>query len=625
MKYEKLCKEILKAIGGAKNIQSISHCVTRLRFMLKDDSKALPTAETKKIDGVTECIIKNGQYQVVIGTHVDEVYDDMVKISGKGEGSASSSANKESKNILQNLINILQQSIAPIIGPMAGTAMIKAVLQILVVCGLMDKSGQTYTMMSMISDGLFYFLPFYFAHSAGKVFGTNGYLTMVIAGAMLHPTWAGIVGAGEAISLFGLPVKLATYSSTFMPILLIAWFQSYVERLAKKVSPKAVRIFLVPLITVFITSIAGFVVLGPIGFYIGDALAKVVMWINIHFSWLVVALVAGLWPILVMTGMHSSLMPIQAVERTTLGYATIITPAGIISNMSQAAATFAIAIRAKDKELKSLASSSAITAVCGVTEPALYGINLPLKTPLIAAVIGGACGGLYSGLNHVKAWGSGSSNIFSLPIFIGEDNSFINAIIMIIISVVVSFIISCILYREPTKERIKNVEEKSNSLKKEPISASTLTKTEIKTPLQGEILDLEQIPDEAFKSGVMGKGMAIVPSNDTVVSPVNGTVTMLCSTKHAVGLKTGNGVEILIHIGMDTVKLNGKYFEALVKQGDTVNVGTPLIHFDRKSLEKEGFDLTTPIIITNTDEFLDVIESDQKQADATTTLLTVIR
>lgn len=465
MKYEELCKEILKAVGGKDNINSISHCVTRLRFMLKDGSKAAPAEETKKIAGVTGCVIKNGQYQVVIGPHVDEVYDDMVKISGVSGGSAKPEEGKKG-NIFQQLVNVLQQCIAPIIGPMAGTAMIKAVLQILVVAGLMSKSSQTYTMMSMISDGLFYFMPFYFAHSAGKVFGTNGYLTMVIAGAMLHPTWSGIVAAGEGIALFGLPVKLVTYSSTFMPILLIAWFQSYVERLAKKVSPKAVRIFLVPLITVFITSIVGFVVLGPVGFYIGDVLATVVMWVNAHFSWLVVALVAGLWPVLVMTGMHSSLMPIQAVERTTLGYATIITPAGIISNMSQAAATFAVALRSKDKELKSLASSSAITAVCGVTEPALYGVSLPLKRPLIAAIIGGACGGLYSGLNHVKAWGSGSSNIFSLPIFIGEDNSFINAIIMIVITMVVSFAISFVFFKEPGEEEKKELGAKAPADKK---------------------------------------------------------------------------------------------------------------------------------------------------------------
>lgn len=455
MKYEEMCNEILKAVGGKENIDTLSHCVTRLRFILKDASIALPAEETKKIDGVAGCVIRNGQYQVVIGPHVDEVFEVMQKIS---EVDGTPKPAKKKGNIFQKLINVLQQCIAPIIGPMAGTAMIKAVLQILVVCGLMSKSSQTYSMMSMISDGLFYFMPFYFAHSAGKVFGTNGYLTMVIAGAMLHPTWSGIVSAGEAIALFGLPVKLVTYSSTFMPILLIAWFQSYVERFAKKISPKAVRIFLVPLITVFITSIVGFVVLGPVGFYIGDALATIVMWINEHFSWLVVALVAGLWPLLVMTGMHNSLMPIQAVERTTLGYATIITPSGIISNMSQAAATFAVALRTKNKELKSLASSSAVTAVCGVTEPALYGVSLPLKRPLIAAIIGGLCGGLYSGINHVKAWGSGSSNIFSLPIFIGEDNSFMHAIIMIAITVVVSFAISFIFFKEPAAEKEQETE-----------------------------------------------------------------------------------------------------------------------------------------------------------------------
>lgn len=622
MKYEELCNQILKAVGGKDNINSISHCVTRLRFMLKDGTKAAPAEETKKISGVTGCVIKNGQYQVVIGPHVDEVYDDMVKISGVSDGEKPEEGKKG--NIFQQLINVLQQCIAPIIGPMAGTAMIKAVLQILVVLGLMSKSSQTYTMMSMISDGLFYFMPFYFAHSAGKVFGTNGYLTMVIAGAMLHPTWSGLVAAGESVALFGLPVKLVTYSSTFMPILLIAWFQSYVERFAKKISPKAVRIFLVPLITVFITSIVGFVVLGPVGFYIGDVLATVVMWVNAHFSWLVVALVAGLWPVLVMTGMHSSLMPIQAVERTTLGYATIITPAGIISNMSQAAATFAVAVRSKDKELKSLASSSAITAVCGVTEPALYGVSLPLKRPLIAAIIGGACGGLYSGLNHVKAWGSGSSNIFSLPIFIGEDNSFVNAIIMIVITMVVSFVISFIFFKEPGEETKKEIGANSAD-KKKTGSEGTLKKTEIKAPVQGRLLALSEVQDGVFQSGAMGKGIALVPASDTLVSPVDGTVAMLYSAANAVRLKTADGVEVLINIGRDTAKQGGNHFEALVKQGDTVDAGMPLIRFDRAALEAAGCDLTTPVVVTNSDEFLDVIETDQPEAAPGMTILTVIR
>ena len=449
--YSALAKAILANVGGKENVESVSHCVTRLRFMLKDISKALSADEMKQLTGVTGCIIQNGQYQVIIGPDVENVYAAVLKLVGT-TGNVPKAAGQKG-NVFQQLINVLQQCIAPIIGPMSGTAMIKAVLQILVVCGVMSKSSQTYTMMSMISDGLFYFMPFYFAHSAGKVFGTNGYLTMVIAGAMLHPTWSSIISAGEAISIFGLPVKLVTYSSTFMPILLIAWFQSYVERFAKKISPKAVQIFLVPLITVFITSIAGFVVLGPVGFYIGDVLASIVMLLNTHISWLVVALVAGMWPVLVMTGMHSSLMPIQAVERTTLGYATIITPSAIISNMSQAAATLAVALRTKDQKLRSLALSNAITAVCGVTEPALYGINLPLKRPLISAMIGGMCGGLYAGLNHVKAWGSGSSNIFSLPIFIGEDNSFVNAIIMIAIAVVVSFVVSAVIYKEPAEQK----------------------------------------------------------------------------------------------------------------------------------------------------------------------------
>lgn len=619
MKYEKLAINIVRAVGGKGNIKSVTHCVTRLRFILKDEKKALPVKETKKIQGVTECLIKSGQYQVVIGPEVEDVYDEVMKL---GEFGLQHSQDKKNTSIFSKLINMLQQCIAPIIGPMAGTAMVKALLQILVVLGLLAKDSQTYMMLNMISDGLFYFMPFYFAHSAAKYFGANGYVTMVIAGAMLHPTWSTLVSAGEAVSIFGLPIKLVTYSSTFMPILLIAFFQSYVEKFAKKVSPSAVRIFLVPMITVFITSIVAFVILGPVGFYIGDVLANVVMWINNRFSWLVVALVAGLWPLLVMTGMHSSLMPIQAVERTTLGYATIMTPAGIIANMSQAAATFAVAVRSKNKERKSLAVSTSITALCGVTEPALYGINLPLKRPLIASIIGGACGGLISGIFKVKAWGSGSSNIFSLPIFIGEDQSFMYAIIMIATAMLISFILSLILFKEPQENEEDAVIETQENEEKEGLE---INKAEVFSPLIGKKVELQDVKDDTFNSGAMGKGIAIEPENNVLVAPVNGTIEMLFKTNHAVGMLSEDGIEVLMHIGLETVNLNGKHFEALVSQGDTVKKGTPLIRFDREIILEKGYDLTTPVIITNCNEYLDVIDTDASILDHQSVIMTIIK
>lgn len=619
MKYGQLVNEIFKAVGGKENVTSVSHCVTRLRFVLKDDKKALPPVETKKIKGVTECIVKSGQYQIVIGPHVEDVYNEVIAV-GKFDSDIKKDSH-ERKSIFTEIINIFQQSVSPIIGPMAGTAMIKALLTILVLVNLLSKDSSTYQMLSLISDALFYFMPFYFAHSSSKYFGGNGYITMVIAGAMLHPTWTNIVSTGDPVSLFGLPVKLATYSATFLPIILVAWFESYVEKFARKISPAPVRIFLVPMITVLITSVAAFVVLGPLGYYVGEILYNIVTWLNSHVSWLVVALVAGAWPLLVMTGMHSSLMPIQAVERTTLGYATIITPAAIIANMSQAAAAFAVTFRTKDSDRKALATSTAISAVCGVTEPVLYGLNLPLKTPLIASIIGGSVGGLISGLLHVKAWSSGSSNIFSLPIFIGEDNSFIYAIIMIAVACLISFFISFILYKEPSFKEVENKEENKDS----EAAENVIKKTLITSPMNGKLIELKDVNDDAFNSGALGKGVAIIPKDDIVYSPVDGVVQMVFKTKHSVGLLSTEGIEILIHIGLDTVNLEGKYFKVLVKQGDKVEKGTPLIRFDKKNIEEEGYDLTTPVIITNTNDFLDIIETSESNVDINTTILTVIK
>lgn len=622
MKYEPLTKEIIKAVGGEENVSKLTHCVTRLRFYLADPSKA-STEEAKKIEGVMGAVYKNGQFQVIIGPHVDEVYDVILKTT-KIDGADSDTEKKEEKrNVFSRMINVIQSCIAPIIGPMAGTAMVKAFLQILLVFNILSPESPTYTMLNIVSDGLFYFMPFFFAHAAGKYFKCNPYLSMVFAGALLHPGFAEIVALGEPVSMFGLPVGLVNYSSTFVPILLVVWFQSYAEKYAKKFSPDAIKLFFVPMLTVLVTAPVAFVVAGPLGFYMGDILGTGVNWMDQHLGWLVVSLVAGAWPLLVMTGMHASLTPIQAVQRTTLGYATLITPAGICSNLATAGAGFAVSLRSKKKELKTLATSASISAVCGISEPAMYGINLPLKRPLYATIIGGASAGLYAGIMNVKAWGSGSSSIFSLPIFIGEDNSFMHAIVMMGIAVVVSFVASFILFKE-TDEAITDealdLEENGTGT-----SSTKIEKQELFSPLKGEIISLSEVEDEAFNSGALGKGIAILPDNDLVVSPVDGTVEMIFKTKHAIGLKTDDGTEVLIHIGIDTVKLDGEYFETLVKTGDKVTVNTPLVRFDKEKITEKGFDLTTPVVITNSKEYLDIIETDLRVTDQETPILTVIK
>jgi len=613
MKYESLIKEILNNIGGESNIESVTHCMTRLRFVLKDDKKANVEA-VKKISGVVGCLNKGGQFQVVIGTHVSDVFEELIKTANikvtehKGE--------EEKKSPINKFFDTISGIFMPIIGALAGAGMVKAVLALAVFFKLIDTTSQTYILLFMISDVVFYFLPFFLAYTAAKKFNCNPFLSIIFAGMLLHPTYVGFKAAGEAVAFLGVPVKLATYSTSVVPIILIVFFQSFVEKLANKISPKAIKVFFVPMLVIFITAPIGLIVLGPLGTILGGYLGQFFTFLDARASWLVPTLVGGLTPLLVMTGMHYSLGAVQATQRAAMGYATILAPGMVSSNMAQAAATFAVSIRTKNRELKSLASSCAVTALCGVTEPALYGVNMKLKRPLYATMIAGACGGLYAGVTGVKAWSAGTSTIFALPIYIGPDNSFINIVIAVVIAMILGFVISFIIYKEP--------EDFKDTTAKKDKSKTVNEKLEIKAPLQGTVVPLKDVNDDAFATGAMGKGIAIEPEKGEVVSPVNGTVSMLFETKHAIGLISESGCEILIHIGIDTVKLNGKYFETLVKTGDIVKVGMPLIKFDIAGIKSEGYDVITPVIITNTTEYLGVVETTASSAKTGDTILTAV-
>lgn len=613
MKYEVLIKEILDNIGGESNIVSVTHCMTRLRFVLKDDKRANVEA-VKRINSVVGCINKGGQFQVVIGTHVSDVFEELIKTTNikftenKGE--------EEKKSPVNKFFDTIAGIFMPIVGALAGAGMVKAILALLVFFKLIDTTSQTYTILFMISDVVFYFLPVFLAYTSAKKFNCNPFLAVIFAGMLLHPTYIGFKTAGEAVAFLGVPVKLATYSSSVVPIILIVFFQSFVEKLANKISPKAIKVFFVPMLVILVTAPIGLLILGPLGTIFGGYLGQFFTFLDAKASWLVPMLVGGLAPLLVMTGMHYSLGAVQATQRAAMGYATILAPGMMSSNMAQAAATFAVSIKTKNKELKSLASSCAATAICGVTEPALYGVNMKLKRPLYATMIAGACAGLYAGISGVKAWSAGTSNIFALPIYIGPDNSFLNICITVVIALVLGFLITFIIYKDP--------EDFKDTAAKEDNGKTLNEKIEIKSPLQGAVIPLINVNDDAFATGAMGKGIAIEPENGQVVSPVNGTVSMLFETKHAIGLVSENGCEVLIHVGIDTVKLNGKYFESFVKNGDIVKAGMPLIKFDIDGIKAEGYDVITAVIITNTADYLGVVETTASKAKTGDTILTAV-
>lgn len=453
---EKLINEILRAIGGKENILSATHCITRLRFHLADTKKA-DIETVKKIDGVVGCVYKAGQFQVIIGPQVNEVYNDLIRMTGlKNEPAvdAKTEDSAEKKNILSRLVDTMASIVMPMIGPLAGAGMIKAILSLLTQFALISKDSQTYQLFYLVADGVFYYMPFFLAFSAGKKFKCNPYLSLIFAAMLVHPNYMAMKTAGEAVKLFGfLPVTLASYTSSVVPIILIVYFQSIVENFFAKITPKAIKVFFVPMVTILITVPVGYVVLGPLGSIVGTYLAKGFTALDTYASWLCPTLVGGLCPLLVMTGMHYALGSAQSIQRATLGYATILAPGMVCSNMAQSAATFGVALKSKNPELKSLASTVGVTALCGITEPTLYGVGLKYKTPLYCAMAGGALGGLFAGLMHVKQWAYGTSTIFALAVYLGEDNSFVYMCIAVAIAMLSAFILSYLTFKDPVQEK----------------------------------------------------------------------------------------------------------------------------------------------------------------------------
>lgn len=622
MNYENLAKQILKNVGGQENVSNLTHCATRLRFNLKDVSKA-NTETIKKTKGVMGVVDKGGQYQVIIGNDVNHVYKEIMKIANI-EGNSESKEVDDRKTVAK-VIDTITGIFTPILPAITAAGMMKAVLALLTAFKLISTDSQSYQIFNFMADAAFYFLPIFLANSAAKKFKCNPYLAMMLGGILLHPTFVTMVNTaketGESLSIFGLPITLASYSSSVLPIILGVWFMSYVEPIADKISPKAIKFFTKPLITAVVSGIVILVVIGPIGYIVSDKVGLGIKTLESYASWLVPTLLGGLTPLLVMTGTHYGLIPIGINNRMTMGYDTIIYPGMLASNVSQGGAALAVAIKSKNKEIKQLASSAGITAVCGITEPALYGVNLRFKTPLYASMIGGAAGGLFLGLFRVSNYSGGSPGFLTLPSYIGGESmmNFVYACIGAVISVVVAFVAGLILYKDKV-EAIEDENLEEVAVDKAPL----MNKITIASPLKGEVVPLTEVKDETFASEMMGKGIAINPTEGKVVSPINGTVQMIFKTKHAIGLKSEDGAEILIHIGMDTVQLDGKHFTAHVKDGDKVKVGDTLVEFDMDAIKKEGYELVTPVIITNTMDYLEIVPKEIKSVNAGEDIITIL-
>ena len=463
-------------------------------------------------------------------------------------------------------------------------------------------------------------MPFMLAFSAARYFKCNQYVSAALAGVLLHSSFTSLEAP---IALFGfIPVTQVAYGGSVVPILLIVWAQSYIEPLANKISPKSVKIFLAPLLTIIVTGCLGITLLGPLGNLVGQGLAVGFNWLNDYAGWVIPFLMGAFCPFFVMTGMHYCFAPIQTIQYATLGYGTILGPGMLASNIAQGTASLVVGLKAKNKDLKQLGISAGFTGLMGITEPALYGVTLKYKRPLYAAVIGGGVAGLYAGITGIHTYSSTTAGLLALPVYIGGSGfgNVINAAITIVISIVVTAIATLVLgFKEEPGD---DAAETPAVEKKETVSSMRI---EIASPVKGTEVPLSEVKDEVFSKNIVGRGAAVVPAEGKIYSPVDGVAASVFDTKHAIGLVSDDGVEVLIHVGLDTVELEGKYFTAHVAQGDRVKKGQLLLEFDLDAIKAAGYDTVTPVIISNTDSYLDVLAADAGEINAGDMLLTVVK
>ncbi len=625
--YVKTSKDIVDAVGGVDNIVSATHCMTRLRLVLKDEGKANDDTVTA-IKGVKSVIKQGGQYQVVIGNEVSNLFKEFSKLGNfTGEGDA---AKKPEGNVMQRLFGFISGCMTPLLPAMLGTSMIKVLLTLLTTFGVMSADGPTYILLYGMADSFFYFLPVFLSVTIAKKMKGSIPLFMVIATMLVYPDIITLLANGtEAVPLgtflglpctyiFGvIPVVQSTYSSSVLPILLMAPIMKWAEDFADRISPNVVKAFLKPMIFLLICTPIAFVVVGPLGNIIGNGLSGVFAAMYNTVPWLTVTVLSAAMPFIVMTGMHYALIPLCMNNMATLGYDVIVMVTMFASNIAQGGSAFGVAAKTKDTDLRSEGIASGISAfLAGITEPAMYGINLRLGTPMIAAVIGAGVSGLWCGLTGVKGYTMGGSpSVFSLLTFIDNTGTSSNpmagmyfGIVGVILSLVIPFVLTLILYKEKAQPAAAAAEETAAAPAAEETETAKplVEKLEVAAPMSGEVVDLKDVPDQVFASGALGEGVAIIPADGKVVAPFDGTVTAVMDTGHAVGLEGDNGAEVLIHVGLETVSLEGKPFKYAVKEGEHVKKGQLLITADLKMIEELGCKTYTPVIITNSDDYVSV-------------------
>lgn len=623
-KYENLAKEILENVGGKENINSLTHCVTRLRFRLKDESKANDEA-LKNNPGVVTVMKSAGQYQVVIGNHVPLVYADVCELAGISNGTQQVEE-EAPQGLFNKLIDIISGCFQPILGPLCAAGIIKGLNALLVfILGSSFNNSGTYMILNAIGDSIFNFLPIILGYTAAKKFNVNVIVGMIIGATLCYPTIQTdtLSAAGKVIGtlpfigsyytkFIGIPFVSGNYTSTVVPVICIVALAAQIQKIAKKFVLEMLQNFFVPFFVLIISLPIGLLVIGPVVSLLTTVLSN--MFAGLYaFSPIVTAFVIGaLWQCLVIFGLHWALVPMAMVNIGNLGYDTIL-PGMLGTTFAATGVLAAMYLKLKDENKKALAIPGVISAFCGVTEPAIYGFLLPEKTPFVFSCIGGAVGGAIMGTVAVKQYVIGGLGIFSVVNFISPKGNATGMIVSLIagaVSLVVGFVLTMIFY-------------KTNDQQVENKEVTKLEEETILAPIKGEIKPIEESSDAAFASGALGKGVVILPEEGKVYAPVTGTVTVLFPSLHAIGITSDAGVELLIHIGINTVQLNGEGFTAHIKQGDQIKQGQLLVEFDMNKIKEAGYTLETPVLVTNYADLKEVKNTNASSVQLQETLMEV--
>ncbi|MBS6068086.1 MAG: beta-glucoside-specific PTS transporter subunit IIABC [Enterococcus avium] len=622
-----VAQRILEEVGGKENISSLTHCFTRLRFVLKDKSKANKEV-ISNLEGVIQVVEASGQFQIVLGNKVEKIYDELMPMVGELE--ETNNDNGEKIGIGTKILNTVAAIFTPTVPAIAASGMLKGILAVAALIGLnmygVDiKTYNTYIILNAASDALFYFMPIILARSAAKVFKTNDYIAMILGATLCYPAIVDLMTGENPVTLFGIGITQANYVSSVVPIIIAVFVLAYVEGFVKKIMPEVLKVIMVPTLSLLVMVPATLMIFGPIGIYFGNVVNWAYYYIMGLSPILLGAFIGGIWCVLVIFGAHRAIIPIGINDVAKTGRQNLLAFAGA-ANFSQAGAALGVFLKTKNKNLKTVAASATVTALFGITEPAIYGANLRLKKPMIYAVISGALGGALMG------WGGSYGNAFAnqgvltIPVYAEAGTK---AFVCYLLGCLIAFGGTCIMtvvlgFKDLPEENAKKVQETLTDAVKEAINDDLVFEDSdlvVDSPVEGRTISLADVPDEVFASGAMGKGIAVYPSKGEIVAPMDATVSVLYPTMHAIGLTLDNGVEMLIHIGIDTVNLDGKFFEKHANVGEHLTKGQRIVSFDMQGIEAAGYDLTTSVIITNSNNYVAIGSTKDNHIETNSNLL----